>query len=279
VIEHAAGRRLHAVRDLPESLQKTLLAGPQGILAQALRHPVKLSHTTAIGRLTWEIAGKSVPVGFKRCRPRNKWKALCDRFRLSRAMRNWRGGHALLSRRIATARPLAVIENGLSGDSGLRESYLAVEWIAGAENLHLWGWRIADRPVASRLRLARRCAESLGTLLGRMHSKRVAHRDLKGSNVLVTQRDNLLHTWLIDMDGVTVHRLLTARRRASDLARLATSVEAHPWVTKSIRYRFLRAYARQFPRGVINEREVWRAVARHAGRQIAKKQRQGKPVL
>jgi tRNA A-37 threonylcarbamoyl transferase component Bud32 len=279
VAKRAASRRLHAVRELPQDVREELLSEPEQILAQAVQEPVKLSHTTAMGCLAWNIEGKSVRIGFKRCRPRNAWKAICDRFRSSRAMRNWRGGHALLARRIATARPLAVVESRRSGRSGSRESYLAVQWIEGTENLHLWGWRIADRPVRERLHLARRCAKSLGALLGRMHAKQISHRDLKGSNLLVAERENELRTWLIDTDGVTIRRRLSPRRLAADLARLATSVEAHPWVTRSIRYRFLRAYARQFPRGAIDEKKLWRAVSRRSLRQITKKRRLGKRVL
>ena len=211
------------------------------------------------------------------------------RFRRGRAVRNWLAGHALLARRIATARPLAVCEGHIWDRSARsrrpagwfqpRESYLAVEWIEGAENLHLWAWQLAQRPLAERLDLASRCAESLGELVGRMHARCVSHRDLKGSNLLVARRGREVKTWLVDMDGVRIHRYLSARRRAADLARLARSVEVHPWITRAVRYRFLRAYAKQFPRGFVDERALWQAVGRRARRQITQRKRKGKPLL
>ncbi len=283
------GRRLHAVHKLPESLIDRLLQQPESLLYEALDEPVKMSHTSLMVRTAFPLGNGPVPVGFKRYRPRNGWKALCDRFRRSRALRSWSSGHALVARRIATARPLAVCDGhpwdraaGARRSAGWwqpRESYLAVEWIEGAENLHLWAWRLAERPPAERGHLVRLCAERLGELVGRMHARCVSHRDLKGSNLLVAQRGRELQTWLVDMDGVRIHRHLSVRRCAADLARLATSVEAHPWVTQAVRYRFLRAYAKQFPRGFVDERSLWQAAGRRARRQIAQRKRKGKPLL
>jgi tRNA A-37 threonylcarbamoyl transferase component Bud32 len=194
-----------------------------------------------------------------------------------------------VARRIATARPLAACDTARP-DSSLarhwwsrwlapREGYLAVEWLEVAENLHLWAWQLADRAAADRFRRAAQCAESLGRLLGRMHSRHVSHRDLKGSNLLVADSPDGPRTWLIDTDGVRIRAHLSARRRAADLARLATSVEAHPWVSRTVRWRFLQAYAAQFPRGSVDPRSLWKAVARRSQRQIARKRRQGKPIL
>ncbi|MBN1588400.1 MAG: hypothetical protein JW888_02695 [Pirellulales bacterium] len=275
------GQRLHAVHGFPESVTSELLQKPDAVLLRGLGQPVKISHTTWMVCVDLPLGDRSIRVGFKRFRSRNGWKSFCDRFRRSRAARNWYRGHALLARRIATARPLIMCDGrrSRSGWFPPRESYVAVEWIEGAENLHLWAWRLAERSSAERLALASRCAAALGQLVGRMHARCVSHRDLKGSNLLVAVAGREVRTWLIDMDGVRIHRHLPARRRVGDLARLATSVEAHPWVSRTVRYLFLRAYAKQFPRGTIEERSLWRAVARRAGRRIARKKREQKPLL
>jgi tRNA A-37 threonylcarbamoyl transferase component Bud32 len=283
------GRRLWAVRELPDSLVAQLFHRPERLLGQSLDYPVKISHTTLFVRAEVSLDDHVLRIGLKRCRPRNAWKALAGCFRPSRARRAWYLGHALLARRIATARPLAACERRRHDHAARSrllpswfpapESYLAVEWIDEAENLHLWAWALAERPVVERLRLASRCAESLGRLIGRMHARCVSHRDLKGSNLLVSADGSELRTWLVDVDPARIRRRLSASRRAADLARLATSVEAHPWVTCGVRYRFLRAYAAQFPRGDIDEKALWRAVARRARRQVNRKRRRGKPLL
>ena len=268
---------LHAVHDLPEGVSQALLRQPDRLLWRHLDRPVKLDHASLMVRAELPLANGPVEVAYKRWRPRSWRKALWSRFRGSRALRGWYLGQALRARGIATARPLVVREPRRGGFR--RESYLATEWIDGAENLHLWGWQLAERPAAQRLRLAARCAESLGRLVGRMHSRHVSHGDLKGSNLLIAERDDELRTWLIDVDGVRIHRRLSPRRREADLARLATSLEAHPWVSSAIRYRFLRAYAAESPPATIRCKSLWRGVARRAARLIAKKRRQGKAVL
>lgn len=291
VVARRPGRRLHAVAELPEAVREQFLRQPASLVLGALDRPVKISHTTLMVCAPWPLGDEEIAirVGLKRCRPRTAWKALVDRFRRSRALRGWCLGHALVARRIDTARPLAVCDARREDRPNpwawwprwlpSRESYLATEWIDGTENLHLWAWRLAKRPPEERLRWARRCAESLGRLLGRMHARRVSHRDLKASNLLVKVVGKDVRTWLIDTDGARIQRRLSARRRAADLARLATSVEAHPWVTRSVRYRFLREYARQFSRGEVNEKSIWRSVARRAKRLVSRKKREGKPVL
>jgi len=165
-----------------------------------------------------------------------------------------------------------------------RRSYLATQWIESSENVHFFGWRIANRPAAERLRLAARCAESLGRLVGRLHAGGISHRDLKAANLLVVPpRDGAdassLKTYLIDIDGMRVRRRLRSGRRAANLARLATGLEAHPWLTPSISCRFLRAYASAFPPGTIAWRPLWRAVQRRTRRLIRRMRRRGESVL
>ncbi|MBN2024538.1 MAG: phosphotransferase [Pirellulales bacterium] len=268
---------LHAARDLPEALRRRLLDAPGRLLRHPEAEPVKISRSTVLVRATMRVHGQSVRVACKRCRSRTAWKAFCGLFRRSRAVRGWYWGHALLARRIATARPLAACEP--TRPRWPRESYLVTEWIDDADNAHLWGWRIADLPPSQRLRRAARAATELGRLLGRMHDRRVSHRDLKAANLLVQEQGDGVRAYLVDLDGVRIHRWLGRRRRAADLARLAASLAAHPWVTPAICWRFLRAYSAEFPRGVIDLKALWRAVARRAARLARRKRRQGKDVL
>lgn len=268
---------LHAVADLPPAAAETLLDQPEQLMQEYLHRPVKISHSSVVVRAVLALDSGPVGVAYKRYRPRSVWKSICGRFRRSGAVRAWRLGHAMLTRGVDAARPLAVCQPRRTPRRG--ESYLATEWIEGSENLHLWAWRSSALETSQRLRLAALCAVSLGRLLGTMHAARISHRDLKGSNVLVSGCGQTVRTWLIDADGVRIHRRLAARRRAADLARLAASVEAHSWVTRSIRYRFLQAYALQFPRGEVDCRALWRAVAVRAGRIVGRKRRQGKPLL
>ena len=189
----------------------------------------------------------------------------------------WSGGHALWTRQVPTARPLVACQ--LRGRAGGGCGYLATEWIEGAENLHLFAWRLAVLGRQDRFRRAARCAESLGRTIGRMHACNVSHGDLKASNLLVVERNNRLATYVIDGDDVRVLKRSDRRRQAADLARLATSIQAHAWISRTLVLRFVRAYRRQFPADRVDWKGLWRRAAARSRRLIRRKRRRGEPVL
>lgn len=265
------------VGDLADGQLRRLLEDPDGLLWRHLDRPVKIDHDSLMVQAQLPLDRGPVPVAYKRYRPRNWWKSFCSLFRRSRARRAWRLGHALLARRISTARPLAVCEPRRPPVSGT--CFLATEWIESAENLHLAGWQWKSRPGPERHRWAARCAESLGRLLGRLHALKFAHRDLKAANLLVVEDGPSVATYLIDLDGLRPRRRLSSRRRASNLARLAVGLHAHPWVSRTICCRFLRTYALQFPPGTINCKPLWHAVAAHTRRLTARQLRRGEQIL
>ncbi len=267
----------HGVVDLDRAELGRLVEAPERLLERNLDRPVKLGHSKLIVEAELPLAGGPVHVAYARFRYRNRWKALVGRFRRGRALRGWIMGHALRARGIRAPRPIAVCQVRCPG--GAAESYLATEWIDGAENLHLYGWRLADRSPAERFRRTARSAEGLGKLIGRMHAWQISHGDLKAANVLVVDDDVEPMTYLIDAEDVRVARRLSSARRVRDLARLATSLHAHPWVTRTVLCRFLRSYVRQFPPGTVAWKPLWREVARRSRRAVRRKQRRGRRVL
>jgi tRNA A-37 threonylcarbamoyl transferase component Bud32 len=250
--------RIHAVAELPPAGLRALAADPERLLHDYRHCPLKLSHTSVVVAAQWASGGRTMPIVYKRCRARRMWNA----WRTNRAARAWYYGHALRSRGIATPRPLWVCLPRRG-----RDGYLATEWIAGGTNLHLFGWELAQRPPAQRHAAARRCAHSLGALLGRMHCRGVSHRDLKACNLLVAEHGESVHAWLIDLDSVRLRRRVNYRTRVQDLARLALSLAMHPWVPRTVVWRFLRAYCRAAATpgtAPYCPRALWRAVARRA---------------
>jgi tRNA A-37 threonylcarbamoyl transferase component Bud32 len=266
----------HAVRDLaPEDLQR-VLADPLAPLLANLRRPIKLSHGSIVVDAEFPLGGRQIRVAYKRSRVKRWWKSIFAGLRASRALQAWRLGHALLQRGIATARPLAVCE---PRRFSLRSSsYLITEWIEGAENMHLYLWRVAERAAPERRRRARECAQSLGRLVGRMHAWDVAHRDLKGCNLVAVEGPNGVETRLIDLDGVRIVRRLGQKTKMRNLARIAVSAAAHPWLSRTDRLRFLRAYLRELPNGGPRWKQVWRDVTCHALKAQAALRRQGAQI-
>jgi len=264
--------RAHGLRELDEAALQRLTESPEAVLQANLHRPVKLSRSTMIVQATLPVNGEECPVAIKRYRPRNGWKALLARFRQPRALRSWHRAHALRIRGIATARPVAAV----SARPG--ESYLALEWIRDSRNLHLYLWALESRADEERAAQTDRCAEQLGKLLGTLHAQRAYHGDLKGANLLITDRQGRIEAHLVDVDSVRLNRTMTLRRRAADLARLAASVEAHRWLSHSTRLRFLRAYLRELP-GVSDWKQHWRAIARRADRINRRKRRKREPIV
>ena len=275
-VRHPCGEA-YGVRDLAEEELVRILEDPEDLLWRNLDRPVKLGHGGLMVEAELPSIHGPIHVAYKCYRPQNWWKAMCGLWRRGRGFRGWYLGQALVQRKLATARPLAL---WLPRGGRLRHhSYLAVEWIEGAENLHLYGWRLAGLPPAERLRRAGRVAESLGRLIGRMHAWQIAHGDLKGSNLLVLQQGQRVDTYLIDVEDVRITNRLSANRQVADLARLAASIEAHPWVTRTIRCRFLRAYVGQFPPGSVVWKPLWHRVGRRSRQITRRKRRRGEAIL
>ncbi len=185
---------------VPESLRRGIAANPGKLIQAAACRPVKISQESliveasgrsAIDRCRWPSSntarahfGKPWPRSFdrpRRCRTGER-PSSCSRTRLP-----------------PRGRCLPAAPRGWTTSS---TSFLVTQWIGGAENLHLFGWRIAARPLAARLRLAARCAAALGRLLGRMHAAGAAHRDLKAANLLVVEEGRDVIVYLVDLDGL-----------------------------------------------------------------------------
>ena len=267
----------HGVVDLGRAELDRLLTDPEDLLAGNLDRPVKLGHTKLIVQAELPVHAGPVHLAYARYRYRNGWKAFWGRFRRGRALRGWCSGHALLQREIATPRPIVVAH--VHQPTNRPQSYLATEWIEGAENLHLYGWRLAAQTPKDRLRRAALAAESLGELIGRMHAWQIAHGDLKAGNLLIVDREAKPQSYLIDAEDVRIARRLNSGQRVRDLARLATSLQAHPWVTLTILRRFLRAYVRQHPPKTLDWKQLWRDVSRRSRRTIRRKRRLHQPIL
>jgi tRNA A-37 threonylcarbamoyl transferase component Bud32 len=262
---------------LPESMVRGIAANPTSMIQAAAGQPVKISHESLIVEADWPAKECSIRVAVKQYLPRSLWKALTAICRPAKAMENWRKAEFLLAHGVATPRPLlACRPHGWAASS---TSFLATEWIGQAENLHIFGWRIAKRPMADRLRLAARCAAALGRLLGRIHAAGAAHRDLKAANLLVVEESRDVTVHLVDLDGLQVSGPVGSSRKAHDLARLVAGLTAHPWVTRSNYRRFLRAYLAEIPPRAVDWKPLWRAIALDAAKYVARKRKRGQPVL
>ncbi len=99
--------------------------------------------------------------------------------------------------------------------------------------------------LAGQPRSRRRLAGALGDLVGSLHAAGVDHPDLKHSNLLVGPGGRLT---LLDLDALIPARRLNRRRRVRALAMFeAYARDLNPWLPRSDRLRFLRAYFEHCP--------------------------------
>ena len=224
---------------MPESLLRRHRGGPRPADPGRGARPVKIGRESLIVEAELTVGDRSTAGGRQTIPPADALEGPGRDLSTGQGHAELAKAEFLLAHGIATPRPLlACRPRGWATSS---TSFLVTEWIAGAENLHLFGWRIAAAAARRAASLAARCAEALGRLIGRMHAAGAAHRDLKAANLLVVEERGDVTVYLVDLDGLQPGGLVGFQRQARDLARLAAGLAAHPWVTRSICRRFLRA--------------------------------------
>jgi len=249
---------------------------------------VKDSRSSQIVRRKLQVGGHQLDVYCKRARRKWWWKAPLDCFRKSRALRAFGLGHELLTRRIATALPLAALERRRG--RLLLDNILITEAIDAAsigDFVQTWlGTSPAPGGVLDRAaqnQLGKEVLWQLGRMLRRLHDSRLAHRDLKSTNVRVSwSPGSSPEIVLVDLDGLRRKPLLTARRRYQGLMRLNVSLLKCPAVNRAGRLRMLTGYLRRPGIGRVNFKPYWRALeqwsAKTLQRQIHSRRRRQKAV-
>jgi len=156
-----------------------ILAGPDAVMARA--RMLKHDETTSVAvagdtRRQWVI---------KRYNTKNRWHAVRRVLRTSRALNCWRAAGWLTRAGVATARPVAVIEERrwrrLRG-----RSYFVCEYVTG-ETLNVVLARGADNAVAGQAI----------EIVRRLRRAGIVHGDLKATNFLVSGGC----VYLLDLDA------------------------------------------------------------------------------
>jgi tRNA A-37 threonylcarbamoyl transferase component Bud32 len=264
------GLRGIVVSDLDTTTTHAILSNPDSALANS-DLLIKKGRSSTVADFSASVGGRSMPAILKRFNAidaRDPWLALIRR---SPVMRSWVNGHGLRERCLPTARPLAVLHryrNGLQC-----ESYLLTEKIVNVVELRAW---LDSNP--GRCTLADRIA-ALGRLIRQLHTRGLAHRDLKAANLLTSTSSDDHRFWFIDLVGVQRMSRIGARQRAQNLARLQVSFANHPAITRTDRVRFLRAYMAWGLRGKSGWKRWWRRIDAAALAKFERNRRSGRPIF
>jgi tRNA A-37 threonylcarbamoyl transferase component Bud32 len=264
------------------------LADPDGLFRGEGVEVVKDSASSLVVHRKLTIGGHTLDVFIKRARRKRPWKALLDWCRRSRPIRAFKYGHMLLTRRIATALPLAALERRAAGF--LVDSILITEAIEGQrlnDFLDTWLSRTpkGNEPLtaAQQHGLAQEVLWQLGRMVQRLHENRFAHRDLKSNNMLIHwEPGQAPEVVLVDLDGLRRQQVMTMRRRFQGLMRLNVALLKCPVVGHAGRLRMLLGYLRRPGMGRIDFKPFWRVLeewsAKKLRRQIQWRRRQQKAV-
>jgi serine/threonine protein kinase len=217
-----------------------------------------------------------VDVFIKRPRRKRLLKCLVDCFRMSRSMRAFKLGHMLLTRRIATALPLAAMERRVG--PFLAESILITETVDAPHLYDFMNTWMSTPPrgdtalsVPQQRQLAQEVLWQLGRMLQQLHDNFFSHRDLKATNIRVRwspgHRPEIV---LLDLDGLKQVHFITARRKFRGLMRLNVSLLQCPPVTHAGRLRMLLGYLRRPGSGRINFKPYWRVLEEWSAQKLRK---------
>jgi hypothetical protein len=200
--------------------------------------------------------GQSLPVIFKRPLARDWRRRLSQLLTVSRSLRGWRMGQALLNRHVPTARPIAVLERRW-GPVAL-DSILITEAVPGACDLETWLRRAyAAGHTDLWLRQKRQIADLLAQQLRRLEERGFMHRDCKAGNLLVSTQPQFKLLW-IDMDGLRRVRRRSRSLPLRALAALHVSLLSVPGLTRTDRVRFLKSFTARFGADSRAWRTLWR---------------------
>lgn len=237
----SADYRLVSVSEIDPSEQERVAAVPQGPLEDSSAKTVKQGRSALIVRTSLRATTGEIATAYKRCGSKTWFRRLARGLQPARTMRNFHFGHQLLDHGLPTARPLLAVAP--RWHALFKPAFLATEWLEEAMPIDAFLRRtMAVEPARGRNAVLCEMADRIGHLVGILHARGFAHRDLKAANLLVRDEGNRIQVFVIDLDGASKPWFLTRRTRMNNLARLVVATAESPGMRHSLRRRALAAY-------------------------------------
>ncbi len=253
-------------------------------LAQLCRDPdsiddaitLKDSDATRVIQGTLTVGGQRFDVVCKQFRRQGWARKIMAPVGGSRAERNRRCAVRMIRAGLSTAIPLAQVRT--TGPSP--SEWLVSERILDVVDLdHLALSEFSKLDPSERRRAKRRIGEAIAGFLATMKAHRIGHRDLKASNLLITNwnaKDATPRIWVVDLDGLRQH--LIQPNAIRQLVRLAASLIGYSEVSATDYARCLRTYLTLTGAGVASWHASFAALGKRARGYVlaAAKRKRGK---
>ncbi|UCD70740.1 MAG: hypothetical protein JSW70_06965 [Syntrophobacterales bacterium] len=212
---------------------------------------IKEDRRTAI--TLFEFAGKRICV--KEYRYKSIGLKLKELLRGSKARKGWMKGNEILKRGIKGINPVALLEKRRWGY--LQEAFLIMETHPNFVELRRYVKDIFGDPQQGFVK-KKAFIKELAVFLAKLNCLRIAHRDLKISNILVKEVDNSWCFALTDWEDLELDKQITGKRLIKTLVQMNTSTPL--FVSLRDRSRFLKQYLTLIGRDDI--KTVYREVIR-----------------
>lgn len=200
---------------------------------------VKSSAKTGITRIP--VSFKDIgSVCIKEYRYPSVWKRFFFSFRSSPARRAWIAAHGLMSANFRTPKPLALFEEKRTGI--LKKSFIIMEDISACLPCNTYVSEKfrngSDKAIAGQ---KRRFVSCLAISFKRLHDSGTYHHDLKANNILIMELQDTWDFFYLDLDRVSFHKTITAKKKIKNLSQLNASIPHS--ITYTDRLRFYQAYS------------------------------------
>ena len=202
---------------------------------------IKDQRKIKVARVQIKLGGEARPLYLKRYNAFS-WRVLFGSlFRDSGAVRALRGAAVLLEARIATAKPVAVVERRSWGM--VTKSFFFTEAIERGKTVDAY-WRddLSGLEGQNGFRRRRGFLRALASLFKSLHGQDIYHGDLKDANILVVPSTDARADcfFLLDLEGIRRYRRLSDRRRIKNLVQLNRTLGRH--VRRTEKLYFLARY-------------------------------------
>lgn len=183
------------------------------------------------------VAIDNLRMVIKRYNIKSVWHGLSRAIRQTRASVSWANAHRLTLLRLATAKPVALIETRILGLK--REAYFLTEYV-DAPDIAAYFKQVSDKALRAQ------AVKELVELFYRLYLLNISHGDMKATNIKVLSDGKPL---LLDLDSMQQHRydFFAKKAHARDIKRFMRNWKDEPSLYNAFLKVFKVVYADHTP--------------------------------